>query len=199
MVNLNFESGLFYLAFIWEGTSQSTGCTVPVIVVAYLTGHKWKLSLESVQNGSGTTTTKHTITQQPIHCEKRILLGAGEWSGQDVKLPIHLHTVLKNIYGHTTPQWYFLTGYTVTNLHFTLSYKFVIHNTYIYYVTYIHTHSHYVTYIYLAYTSSISDSIVTTTSLTLRCVIPVVCWKTNGELISVRKHNYNCMLDGGIY
>jgi len=25
----------------------------------------------------------------------------------------------------------------------------------------------------------------------LRCVIPVVCWKTNGELISVRKHNYN--------
>ena len=23
--------------------------------------------------------------------------------------------------------------------------------------------------------------------------------KTNGELISVRKHNYNCVLDGGIY
>ena len=22
---------------------------------------------------------------------------------------------------------------------------------------------------------------------------------TNGELISVRKHNYNCMLDDGIY
>jgi len=35
--------------------------------------------------------------------------------------------------------------------------------------------------------------------LILRCVIPVVCWKTNGELISVRKRNYNCMLDDGIY
>jgi len=23
--------------------------------------------------------------------------------------------------------------------------------------------------------------------------------RTNGELISVRKHNYNCMLDDGIY
>jgi len=33
----------------------------------------------------------------------------------------------------------------------------------------------------------------------LRCAIPVVCWKTNGELISVRKPNYNCTLDDGIY
>ena len=33
----------------------------------------------------------------------------------------------------------------------------------------------------------------------LRRVIPVVCWKNNGELISVRKHNYNCMLNDGIY
>jgi len=24
-------------------------------------------------------------------------------------------------------------------------------------------------------------------------------WATNSELISVRKHNYNCMLDDGIY
>jgi len=28
----------------------------------------------------------------------------------------------------------------------------------------------------------------------LRCV-----WKTNSEVNSVRKHNYNCMLDDGIY
>ena len=27
----------------------------------------------------------------------------------------------------------------------------------------------------------------------------VTLWKTNGEFISVRKHNYNCMLDDGIY
>ena len=33
----------------------------------------------------------------------------------------------------------------------------------------------------------------------LTCVIPAVCWKTNGELISVRKHNYGSMLDDGIY
>jgi len=33
----------------------------------------------------------------------------------------------------------------------------------------------------------------------LRCVIPVVCRKTNGEVISVGKHNYKCMLDDGIY
>jgi len=33
----------------------------------------------------------------------------------------------------------------------------------------------------------------------LRCVIPVVCWKTNGELISVRKHNYNSIKVTQIY
>jgi len=33
----------------------------------------------------------------------------------------------------------------------------------------------------------------------LRCVIPGACWKNNSELISVRNHNYNCMLDDGIY
>ena len=33
----------------------------------------------------------------------------------------------------------------------------------------------------------------------LSCVIPCVCWKTNYELISVRKHKYDCMLDDGIY
>ena len=35
--------------------------------------------------------------------------------------------------------------------------------------------------------------------LILRCVIPVVCWKTNGKVNSVRKHKYKCMLYNGIY
>jgi len=34
--------------------------------------------------------------------------------------------------------------------------------------------------------------------LTTKVLIKVLL-KTNGELISVRRHNYNCMLDYGIY
>jgi len=52
----------------------------------------------------------------------------------------------------------------------------------------------------LFYKLTVSKSALQTfNSLILRCAIHVVCRKTNGELISVRKHNYNCMLDDGIY
>jgi len=30
-------------------------------------------------------------------------------------------------------------------------------------------------------------------------LIWIYCQPSNGELISVRKHNYNCMLDDGVY
>jgi hypothetical protein len=48
-------------------------------------------------------------------------------------------------------------------------------------------------------TNNLTNAVKPGINITPISIMPKPFSNTNGKLISVRKHNYNCMLDDGIY
>jgi hypothetical protein len=91
---------------------------VPVMVVAFLTGQKWKVSSRK---------RTERLWGPPSHRFKaKIGFYSGGGGAEVARTWSGMFTYIQcwKMYGHITNQWYFLMGFTVTNLHFTLSQKF---------------------------------------------------------------------------